>query len=258
MAFQNDLERHVTSIVYNEETKGWDIVFTDRHGVKHNSAIDHIPYAGNNVALALQIIIANYCVNNSDEANLWTPTSALEEVIVQRTEFVEVDAIIIKFQNGLEIVAQNVGPVVDYIQVIENLVVHGVDYYNKDAGCKFRDIEMDDLDAGVRAVKMFESQDERFGVTLLLQDHAHQPVTDDQIARSVPHYLDAVMMLAGMFNTRIHASTTDNAHFIPSDFTLPAFEIKHHDWFKPALVVHDDMSAMLFATDGTLLATLND
>lgn len=258
MAFQNDLERHVTSLEYNEETKGWDIEFTDRHGKVYPSAIDHIPYAGNNLAVALQMIIANYCVNNSDEANLWTPTAPLEEVVVQRTEFVELDAIIIRFQNGLEIVAQHLGNTVSFYDVIENLVVHGIDYYNKDAGCKFRDIEMDDLDAGVRAIKMFEGQDESFGVTLLLQDHAHQPVTDDQIAKSVPHYLDAVMLLAGMFNTRINVATTDHARFVPNDFTRPAFEVPYHEWFKPALVVHDDMSTILYAKDNTLLATIND
>lgn len=258
MAFQNDLARHVAHIEYNEVTKGWDVVFVDRHSVARPGKVPHIPYAGTNVALALQIIIANYCVNNADESNLWTPSAPLEEVIVQRTEFVELDAIIIRFQNGLEIVAQHLGNTVSFYDVIENLVVHGVDYYNQHAGCKFRDIEMEDLDAGVRAIKMFENEGTDFDVTLLLQDHAYQSVTDEQIAKSVPHYLDAVMMLAGMFNSRIHVATTDNARFVPSDFTKPTFEIPYHNWFKPAVVVHDDMSAMLCAADGKLLVAIND
>lgn len=258
MAFQNDLARHVAHIEYNEVTKGWDVVFVDRHSVARPGKVPHIPYAGTNVALALQIIIANYCVNNADEANLWTPSAPLEEVVVQSTEIQGTEAIIIRFQNGLEFIAQNDGPSVSHYDVIENLVVHGVDYYNKHAGCKFRDIEMEDLDAGVRAIKMFEGQDESFDVTLLLQDHAHQPVTDEQIAKSVPHYLDAVMMLAGMFNSRIHVSETNHARFVPSNFTLPAFEIPWHGWFKPAAVVHEDMSAMLYTAQGKLLVSIND
>jgi hypothetical protein len=256
------LHRRVKELTYNEEHGGWDIVFIDTEGNEQAGKLPHAPRIGMNYFLALQIIIANYCINNNDDDNLWMPTNEITDVIIQdKGDGITSDLVYkIVYENGINYKIRHPEKTLTDIEIVEQLTLQGIDYFinlseDKDLVPSYKVIK--DLGQNGKVISLFNTEHLTMNVTVM--DNANMDVTGEQITRVWRYMLKAAFMLYGMYNTRISQMNYDSGRFsICSDLSIPAFEIDIQSGMKPQIVAFDDITYITCDEIGKLVLSVNE
>lgn len=271
MASQNNqhivtLHRRVKALSYNETTGGWDIIFIDVEGNEQAGTLPHAPRIGMNYFLALQIIIANYCINNNDDDNLWMPTNEIADVIINsfKGENDGTDLVYkVVYANGISYKFTQKNPELPLteIEIVEQLTLQGIDHFidlatDDELVPTYKIIEERGQDGKV--ISLFNGT-EHLGMQVVVMDNANQTVTKEQMSRVWRYLLKASFMLYGMYNTRIAQMNYASGRFsICSDLSIPAFEIDIQDGMKPQIVAFDDITYITCDDTGKLVLSVNE
>lgn len=260
MASLNKLHRHVTSLEFDEVTHGWNITFVDEHGNEHPGTLPYHPRIGMNFYLALQVIVANYCVNNNEEDNLWLPQVALTDMYIDNVSVggqMHQDYTAI-WENGFQYTFLLKDT--NIYEVVENLVVGGILYYlDTLSDSQLTPIykEHQDCPATEPMIRIF-SRDESF-LDVTLMDNANGEVTQEQINRVWRYIIKAGAIAYGMFNTGIAVFEYDEASFtVSNDLSIPSFKFKRNRFVTPMLIRFDDLTYRLTDKEGKSIVVVNE
>lgn len=250
------------------EDANWVMVFEDKDGKLTQGVMGNVDDVRKSAHNAYLIAIANFCLNNADEANLWTPQLALLDLTIEEIEPGFRNATF-NFANDVKFTAWIADDT--YMEILENIVLYGIDYYFDHL------VESESYTVVREAPSAFSSWIIKvmglYEVALI--DNANLPITEDQVVRALPWIYRTVAMLRGAYNSPFKVGPYAQMVLATvSDFSIPSFRVnvnpsvlfsEDNDFsnpqvphVNPSYVCIEGMSYIVTDLEGQSMLTVNE